>query len=178
MGSPTSASIRLLRNLQLLRHQIRIRLLVQEIPNARILLLINHRPVQLRSNRIAMDKDPRPPLKEAINVLQAAIRRLGIEEIRNRHEARTQHGPDDPEPPAQIRNARRRDLRNHVVADPVRGHGERGALGAHLQRVDFRRVQPGHAEHAAAEGREEDEEEGHGHRAVLVGVRGVGLGER
>ena len=69
-------------------------------------------------------------------------------------------------------------FRYHVVHDPIRRHGERGALGAHLQGVDLvGRVEPWHAEAAHAEGGEEDEEEGRCHGAVLEGIGWVGDGE-
>ena len=89
-----------------------------------------------------MDEDPRLRVEEPINVLQAPVGGFRIEEEGDGDKAGADDRPDDPEPPLQVRDPARRDLRDHVVANPVRGHGEARAFGSHLERVDFCGVQP------------------------------------
>ena len=59
-------------------------------------------------------------------------------------------------------DADRGGLDDDVVEEPVAGRGEGGAFGAHAQRVDFGRVQPGHGDPAEAEGEEVEGDEDRG----------------
>lgn len=87
---------------------------------------------------------------------------LGIEKVQDRQKRCVRDGPDNIEPPAQILDTDGRDLNDNEIGDPI-GHGRGGgALGAHRQRVDLSRVQPGDAEHAQAEADVVQEEEDDG----------------
>lgn len=130
-------------------------------------------PMQLRGNLIPRNDDPRPTLKKAINILQRAIGRLGIKQVRDRDETETYNRPDDPKLPPKALDPRWRDLDDHVIHNPVRRHGQAGALGAHLERVDLGGIQPGYTQNTHPEASEKHEEERHSDDAELVRVVGV-----
>lgn len=71
---------------------------------------------------------------------------------------------------SKISNARRRYLRNHVVADPVRCHRQTCSLSTESKGVDLGRIQPGNTQRSHGERGEEDKEERHRHDAEFVRV--------
>ena len=66
----------------------------------------------------------------SIYVLEGTIGGLGVEEVRGRDERKAEDCPDDPEFIPQVRNARWRYLRDHIVHDPVGCHRQRSSLAS------------------------------------------------
>lgn len=99
-------------------------------------------PVKLRGDLVAMDKDIVVLLKVTVNVLERTVGRLRVEEVGDGHKRRADDGPDDPETVPEIRDPRRRHLRDHVVHDPVGRHGQTGTFATKRNVIDFGRVEP------------------------------------
>ena len=79
-------------------------------------------PLQLRCDLIPMHEDIAMLCEVPINILERTVGRLRVEEVCGRDERRADHRPDDPELIAQVGNAWRCHLSDHVVHDPVGCH--------------------------------------------------------
>jgi hypothetical protein len=125
-----------------------------------------------------------------LDVVGSPIRCLRVKEIRNGDEREADHSPDDPELPADVLDARERDLHDCIVHYPVCAHGQRCAFRPHLEGVDpafvsnynqhveigdlLRRVKPRYTKNSHAEAREENEEERYCDYSKLVLVTAIG----
>lgn len=127
--------------------------------NTVIFLLKHLRPLELNSHLITEDEDTWLSLKEPVDILKTAIGRFRIEKVDNGHKGSADDRPDDPELPAQVRDANGRHLRDHVLHDPVGGHGNGSTQGAVIERVDLRGIDPWYGQQTHAKCCPEYEEE-------------------
>lgn len=150
-------------------------LLVRTSCNLHVHPLPHLRPLELRSDLVLEHEDVPVLFEVPIDILERAVRRLGIEQVGRGDETGTDDGPDDPEAVAEVRDSRRCNLGDHVVHDPVGGHGEGGPLGPKADVVDLGRIEPGHSQDAHTETRKKEEKPGrrdgaHGGRIRLAGL--------
>ena len=94
-----------------------------------------------------------------IDLLEALPRRLDDEEVDDGNEGGVEDGVEQVETPVEVVDADGRGLHHNVIEQPVAGRGERGAFGAHAERVDLGRVQPGSGDPAEAKGEEVERDE-------------------
>lgn len=161
---PTPLLIRPRHTRQPLPHRLRVRRHNAAIPPNLVPLMLHILQRALLTNRILIPKHQNLRLlpKQPINILQRAIRRLGVEQIHNGHETRVKHGPDDVEFPLEGLDADGRDFDDHEVEGPVRSGSEGRPFGTVGEGVDFGGVEPGDALPADAEEDVVEEEEGDG----------------
>ena len=68
---------------------------------------------------IVVDEDILVCHEETVDVLEGAVRRLGVEEVHDWHKGEVEHSPDYVEPPAYRIYSDRCDLDDHKVHDPL-----------------------------------------------------------
>ena len=117
---------------------------------------------------VPVDEDVVVLAEEAVDVLERAVGRLGVEEVDDGHEREVEDGPDDVEAPVDAGDADGRDLDDEEVDDPVGGRADGRALGPHRQAVDLGRIKPRHTLPADAEEDVVEEEEGDGRLGPLL----------
>ena len=113
-------------------------------------------PVSHRHGRVArfVHQPARVGGEPLIDLLETLARGFDDEEVDERDEGRVQHRVEQVQAPVEVVDADGGGLDDDVVEEPVAGRGEGGAFGAHAQRVDFGRVEPGDGDPAEAEGQE------------------------
>jgi len=79
--------------------------------------------LELRGNLIPVHENARMVGEEPVDIFKRPICGFRVEEIRRGNKRGADDGPDNPKLVSQVLNSRRRNLGNHVVANPVCCHG-------------------------------------------------------
>ena len=132
-------------------HRIRLAFRILQVQDRRLRLRIFCQCLRQPPPRQSLRNPNRVPDtlrrgEDMVNFLQRSSRRLGQEEIYNRHPRRVQNTIHNEIPIPDIRERDRRDLRNEEVEQPAHGRANPTDLPTQLHGRDFASVEEGDAQ--------------------------------